>query len=332
MCPARAVKKESTYMPDQLFKKIIEELAEYNFDGNLHVYGQADPLLDKKIFERIDYSHKSLPNAKIHLISTLNHLTDEMIDKLISAPLERVATSIYELDANTFLKIRGSRKFKEKLTNTIKFAKKWASVQPYEFCIHFFECDFNRQEAEFIKHFLEIIPCTLTQMSLHPISLRGVIKKKRDSWRFGTCMYSVPKITGDGNVSICFFDTNSDLKIGNVKNNSFWELLSSKNSCSLRRDILFRRSNISEKFCDVCDCAENHTLFFFLPIHKVINKIPFLPYFNSVVRPDQTKMRHSSMDVEKKLISFNELFGNNSDEWLDVIANLRNDFYKSTDS
>ena len=60
MCPARIAVTKRNYMSDEVFEKVIDELVKNNYSGGLHFYGQDEPLLDKNLFERIDFAHERL--------------------------------------------------------------------------------------------------------------------------------------------------------------------------------------------------------------------------------------------------------------------------------
>ena len=50
-CPASVTsdKRKDVYMPDELIKKIIEELSELDYPNRLSFYNNNEPFLDKRI-------------------------------------------------------------------------------------------------------------------------------------------------------------------------------------------------------------------------------------------------------------------------------------------
>lgn len=61
--------RELHIMTDELFEKIIGELADINYSGRLALFSNNEPFLDPKIIERNRYAREKLPNAKMHLFT-----------------------------------------------------------------------------------------------------------------------------------------------------------------------------------------------------------------------------------------------------------------------
>ncbi|MBE5865472.1 MAG: radical SAM protein [Lachnospiraceae bacterium] len=73
--------REYAEMPDELFTKIIDELAEMDYDGRLALYSNDEPFLDRKIIERHRYARAKVPNANMYLFTNGTLLT---LDKFIN--------------------------------------------------------------------------------------------------------------------------------------------------------------------------------------------------------------------------------------------------------
>jgi len=61
-CPVSSVnnKRPYLYMKDEIFKKIIDNLVDLNFQGRIFPYANNELLLDKKIFQRVNYIKEKL--------------------------------------------------------------------------------------------------------------------------------------------------------------------------------------------------------------------------------------------------------------------------------
>ena len=73
--------RDRKVMSDELFCKIINELANMNFDGRVALFSNDEPFLDKKIIDRHKYAYEHLPKAKMHLFTNGTLLT---LDKFIN--------------------------------------------------------------------------------------------------------------------------------------------------------------------------------------------------------------------------------------------------------
>lgn len=81
-CPVskKADSREYKEMSQELFERIIQQLARLNYSGRLALFSNNEPFLDEHILERHKYAREKLPNARMHLFTNGTLLT---IDKFI---------------------------------------------------------------------------------------------------------------------------------------------------------------------------------------------------------------------------------------------------------
>ena len=75
--------REKMVMSDDLFKKIIDDLAEMKYDGKIALFSNGEPMLDPQIIERHAYMREKLPLARTHLFTNGTLLTLDKFKKLI---------------------------------------------------------------------------------------------------------------------------------------------------------------------------------------------------------------------------------------------------------
>ena len=75
--------REYKEMPQELFEKIIDELAELNYSGKLALFSNNEPFLDEKIIERHRYARVKLPNARLRLFTNGTLLTLEKFNEIV---------------------------------------------------------------------------------------------------------------------------------------------------------------------------------------------------------------------------------------------------------
>ena len=277
MCPSRAGKKKRKYMSDYIFEKVIDELSSQKFSKTIFFEGQNEPLLDKRLFERIDFARKKLPNAEFILMSNFTFLPDGSMEKLLNSPIDRLVTDVYALDKEEYKKICGTENAEKVIKNIEKFSKRWAEIKPYEFNLYTFENRYNRESLENIKRFMEGIPCS-NRIFYFEFANRNVVPKKRNNWFFDLDLFSAIMIRGNGDVSPCVFDCNSEMKIGNVVKDNIYDLLNNKKARKIRRELFYNGKKWQD-YCAVCDAATEHKiLYFLLPFrgelrHKIYNRL-----------------------------------------------------------
>ena len=78
----RGLKKNTRKMDRKIFYKLIDELSEYNFTGEIHPHFYGEPLMDERLPEFVEYTRKKLPFAKIIIYTNGDFLTIDTYQKL----------------------------------------------------------------------------------------------------------------------------------------------------------------------------------------------------------------------------------------------------------
>ena len=91
-CPVNVHEPQRPYakMTDELFYKIIDEIAAWNYTGQIALFSNNEPFLDPRIIDFQKYAKEKIPNAKWHLytngtIMTLEKFIDIMqyLDEMV---------------------------------------------------------------------------------------------------------------------------------------------------------------------------------------------------------------------------------------------------------
>lgn len=96
-CPAYGI-KEKEIMPSKTVYKIIDELCESNFKGEIcfHIYNE--PLIDPRLFLFIQYIKQKIPEINIHIYSNGYYLNQTMVNELEMVGVTRITTTAYSKD------------------------------------------------------------------------------------------------------------------------------------------------------------------------------------------------------------------------------------------
>lgn len=94
-CPNSIIPQTGDLMNKKLFSKIIDELAEMNYEKRVSLYLMNEPFLDKRIFEFIKETRSKLPNARINLSTNGVKLTIKNADKAFKNGLSDMDISCY---------------------------------------------------------------------------------------------------------------------------------------------------------------------------------------------------------------------------------------------
>lgn len=122
MCPRETHKQPKEDMEDSVFEKLVQESA--GSAEHMMLIGLGEPLLDNKIYARIQYCAE---HGIATLLSTNGTLLDERAaEKLLATPLEHITLSFDGATAESFEFYRKGAKFDKVRENFVRFAKQKA--------------------------------------------------------------------------------------------------------------------------------------------------------------------------------------------------------------
>ncbi|WP_323798174.1 radical SAM/SPASM domain-containing protein [Nisaea sp.] len=219
-----------------LLKKLCVELSEVDYSGTIMFSGFVEPMIDKQIFEKISLVRKTLPKARIEMITNGDILNRERLDRIIDCGLNTLLISAYD-DKET------AEGF-EKLARDAGYGEDQVIVR------HRYlppEQDFGITMTN--------RGGTLDEADHKRPSLTEPLKQK--------CFYPHYTFFMDylGDVIICTHDWAKRKIVGNLKDQSFLEIWLSDEMNKLRRKL--SQADRSESPCNVCDAVgtligENH--------------------------------------------------------------------------
>jgi organic radical activating enzyme len=95
------------FISEDLHSKLCNQLGELKYKGVIRYSGFVEPLLDKNIYNLINKAKKTLPNAKIELVTNGDVLNKTRLKKLFDNGLDTILISVYdsEEDAIKFEKL-----------------------------------------------------------------------------------------------------------------------------------------------------------------------------------------------------------------------------------
>lgn len=100
----RGLIKNAKYLETEYYKKIIDELADLGFNGEVCPVHYGEPLLDKRILDLIRYTRIKLPKSKIKLFSNADLLDKEKYKSLVDAGMSEIVITQHE--GNSIRKIQ----------------------------------------------------------------------------------------------------------------------------------------------------------------------------------------------------------------------------------
>lgn len=232
-CPVSLVnnKRPRIYMEDEVFKKIIDNLRDLNFQGKIFPYTNNELLLDKKIFQRINYIKEKLgDNVAVSIETNGKLLTLEKIYEFFEVGVDQIYINDYGDDIIRYLFFnRNIRKiFKEidinKITQTV-----------------------NLRVSHRLKKQL---------LSDRGGKVKGRKINSTDKYKFCDFPFYQLNINPKGEVYICCRDSYWEEIIGDIKNDKLEEIWSNEKYKEIRRGFLN-----NERICSLCkNCSSNGSI------------------------------------------------------------------------
>lgn len=210
--------REYKKMDEELFKSIIDQLAEINYGGSISLYSNNEPLLDDRIFEFNEYARRKLPNAHLYLFTNAILLNLDKFKKLMKT-LDLLIIDNY----NDELKL-------------IKPVK-----EVYDYCIQ------NDKYLDKVQIHLR----KLNEM----LTTRGGQAKNRSkvSKIQSKCQLPFTQliIRPTGEISLCCNDALGKYSLGNVETENLLDIWYGTKFENIRQKVLMGRENI--ELCKNCD-------------------------------------------------------------------------------
>jgi len=207
------------YMDFDLFKKIIDEGAEYGLYAiKLNSGARGEPLLNKNIIRMVEYAKKK-GIIDVYMNTNAVLLTQELGGKLIEAGLDRISISFEGTEPDIYERYRVGAKFDKVRRNILEFIK-LRNRMNFEIPKIRIQTVATPELLPEIKEYGEYWSKLVDEVAF--IDFKDYSNKKKDLISDWVCPYLWQRmmITWDGTISVCGFDYTDEHKLGNVKTDS----------------------------------------------------------------------------------------------------------------
>lgn len=250
-------------MPDDLWEKLTNELAAEPGFVNLVPMSKNEPLMDKRLEERIAlFKAKALPHQQVELVTNGSLLTPERYDRLAAAGVDLLSVSVNAVTPEAYAATMGGLDWERLQQNLSAISRKPAPmVNRWVRLIR--QRDNFRQVAEF-KHRWKragwnVLVYELNNRSGTVAEYEGL--REPPSWRTGLrawyrrllgqaifpiCPYafSVAHVLQNGDVPFCLNDWANREVLGNIREQSLRAIWNSPRAQALRE--LMRQGRYDE--------------------------------------------------------------------------------------
>lgn len=110
MCPREKQTRKIGYMPLGDLVLAMDRIGP--FEGNIHLHGFGEPLLDRSLTNKIRLLHEKYPTSRSIIFSTLGvRMDEERLRELAFSGLGRLYVSLYGFTADGYAKVHGFNGF-----------------------------------------------------------------------------------------------------------------------------------------------------------------------------------------------------------------------------
>ena len=245
-------------MEDDVYKKIIEEAALYK-PKRVALLLMNEPLLDRKLSERISYAKKKLgEETEVTITSNGSILTPNVVNRLVESGLDRIKISIQGITKDTYERVMGldfKRTFDgiNLLIDTLKERK----LKKPKVVLSMVNVGHNDDELRKYKRYWRRKGVKATSVAfenkggniednveLHPFGLQLMER----CYRFNRCAY----ILYNGDLIPCCADWSRSVVLGNVKEKSIREIWHGEKLNAIRNSFLTGNRAQLPKICQQC--------------------------------------------------------------------------------
>lgn len=271
MCPyaSTTATGELQTMNDRVFKKLVNEISLRKEVQLIVMSFQNEPLADKKLIERAKYIKEKAPHVNLELVSNGYLLTPNIAEEIYDI-FDEVELSIHAVKSETYKEVLGGLDFKKTLKNIFHIGK--FNKMRSKTVLRFVKQKINANEYSHFKKFWRRNGFAVLGFDLN--SRLHAVKdyekmKYREKWFqlievkllklispliFSHC--PIPNtamyIRSNGDVVFCFSDWTEENILGNINNNSIYDVFHSLKMKNLR-DRINSNSAYEHDICKKCD-------------------------------------------------------------------------------
>lgn len=241
MCPIPAMSRPRGIMPEELYRKVIDELVPLA-PKEVCPFNDGEPFLDKNILSRIAYLNERIPQAKVILYTNASLLTPRIILELSRLKIARISISFNAARKETYERVMVGLNYEEVLKNVDALIEgmKGTGTDIY---VSFLKLDQNRGESMLFRRMWWGKPVEVgiwKRMDFGGHVKLPIEQRIRRALDFAlppnpcTRALNTMSILWDGRAAICCRDYEGEVLLGNVGEASVERVWNSEAAWELR--------------------------------------------------------------------------------------------------
>jgi len=274
MCPYSSLSNGASgrVIDDDLYVRIIEEVREAGTTKTLCLMLQNEPLLDRRLPDRVQIARRILgPDIRIMIVTNAEPLTASMTDNLLASGIDHVSVSIDAASEETFGKIRQGLRFQRVVNNTLALVSR---LGPHRVSVKFLRQRENEGEEVAFASFwrqvgVRVTFCELTNRAGTLENYERIKKRHPDLWKklihpalnrlIPACplAFTSLNILSDGRVITCSEDWGPRDIVGDISKQSMKEVWNGE-KINHYRHLLWTHRAAESRVCAGCRLSEHY--------------------------------------------------------------------------
>lgn len=248
MCPQPRQTRDLGFMKNEFFRKIIDEVS--GKSEFVYLYGMGESLLHPKFFEMANYAVNS--GLSTALSTNLSFLNEERSLKLLKSGIEFITLALDGSTKETYESIRVKGEFEKNLEQAKSFLRMKTKLgAKCSVDVQFIEMDQNKSQTNLVSElFTKEEKSAINIFRVKPVFdspsiVKDIIQHKHPCY----FLWSTMDITWDGKVDMCCMDYDAKVVLGDLNQESVYELWNGEGMTDLRD----RHKKLDYKSMPICD-------------------------------------------------------------------------------
>lgn len=270
-CPYPYLKKDISQekMDWELFRKIVDECAHFKTVKVIMPYLMNEPLLDRELPQRISYIKSKLPWVSIHILTNGSLLDQEFSTRLIQSGIDWVGFSLHGIESSTISSSMGID-FHRTLNNILNFIqlsrRACKDISKFVMITFINHAKLSEKEKKKVFEFWKKEGISRISYYSAAVSRAGnvpFLPKVRNQKIYDCSSIwtnEMLHILSNGEVVLCCMDWKKEVILGNVRENSIFEIWNGKKYQEVRKKIRGEQPAEKNFLCLRCECAQTSPL------------------------------------------------------------------------
>jgi MoaA/NifB/PqqE/SkfB family radical SAM enzyme len=261
MCPRDEYHRKWTHMPTDLFCSVVDQAVELGVTS-LDLCGFGDTFLDPELGKKLDIVKSKYPELIVYTSTTAHALQGKVLD-VVCKHFDTIRISNYGFSKDSYEAVHAGRlKYEKVMQNIENYLSIPADKRPYTMMSFLILLENEHEQEEWLEYWKEKVDEIAIWRphnyggsdSVDPMAFRSKEREVgTDAKSCGRPTKGNPFVRTNGDISVCCFDFNEKLVIGNLNQSSLFDILTGEKMKHVQ-DVHARKAfDGCGLLCDGCD-------------------------------------------------------------------------------